>query len=414
MSVLSRRQMAFVATAVWAGIVLLLASNRGFYEAAMMSPYFAFALGGAAILHFAVRPPKDALPVAGLAGGLAVADWAVLGFPHGAWLVPSLSLIGMGSLLVLGARLIWASGPQRKLLACAFVPALLFVISEWFASDLLELTTRLHPRTLDLYLYSFEASQGLQTSFEAGRLFAHWPWLRAISFVFYIGLALPIALVYGGQLRKRAAAALPVTVAFLITGPLGVVFYNLFPANGQLYVFRETFPMHSLSMEQAARLLLEPIAIAGYRNAIPSLHMAWALLVWWNSRGLSRWIRALMLAFVGFTVLATLGSGEHYLVDLAVAFPFAVMVQALADYPTPWSARRRALPLLGGLLMTLAWFALLRFAHPLWWISPAVPWGFMAATVAASFALLRLQMTAPQAGLAMSEALPASDAAPAP
>jgi hypothetical protein len=35
------------------------------------------------------------------------------------------------------------------------------------------------------------------------------------------------------------------------------------------------------------------------------------------------------LAFVWFTVMATLGTGGHYFVDLVVAFPFALMVQAL-------------------------------------------------------------------------------------
>jgi hypothetical protein len=91
--------------------------------------------------------------------------------------------------------------------------------------------------------------------------------------------------------------------------------------------------------------------------------------------------------FVVFTVTSTLGTGEHYLVDLVVAFPFAIMVQALADYTLPLRDPQRWRPLLAGLLMTLAWMGALRFANRLWWVSPLV--GFVAAlsTVLASIYL---------------------------
>ena len=48
---------------------------------------------------------------------------------------------------------------------------------------------------------------------------------------------------------------------------------------------------------------------------MPSLHVAWALLVYWLWRS-SRW-RWIVLAYLLLTMLATLGGGEHYLVDLA-------------------------------------------------------------------------------------------------
>lgn len=37
---------------------------------------------------------------------------------------------------------------------------------------------------------------------------------------------------------------------------------------------------------------------------------------------------------------------------------------------------------LGGLLGVLLWFALLRYANPMFWISPLVPWSLVAATIA--------------------------------
>jgi len=181
-------------------------------------------------------------------------------------------------------------------------------------------------------------------------------------------------------------------LAFLVTGPLGVLFYNMVPATGPVHIFGQGFPWHPLSTTQAMHLVLAPIQVAGARNAIPSLHMAWVLLVWWNSKGLAAWIRAIAAAFVVFTVLATLGTGEHYFVDLVVAFPFALMVQALCLYPVPFKNRRRRAAFLFGIFVSLGWMASLSFAAPIFWISPLIPWVLAVATISVSIWLMhRLQ-----------------------
>jgi hypothetical protein len=127
-----------------------------------------------------------------------------------------------------------------------------------------------------------------------------------------------------------------------------------------------------------------PVVVKGARNAIPSLHMAWVLLVWWNSRGLARWIRAIALVFVVLTVMATLGTGEHYFIDLVVAFPFSLMVQALCSYSQPFRSGPRRNAMLFGTFVTLIWLALLSFSTTLFWSSPVVPWTMVVATVAPS------------------------------
>jgi hypothetical protein len=206
--------------------------------------------------------------------------------------------------------------------------------------------------------------------------------------VFYIALPLPLALVYAAQLRRESKKAFPVMLAFLLTGPLGVLYYNMVPATGPVHVFGQAFPWAPLSLMQARHLVLETIPISGARNAIPSLHMAWVLLVWWNSKGLARWIRAIAMAFVIFTVLATLGTGEHYFVDLVVAFPFALMVQALCLYSLPFKYGPRRAAFLFGAFTSLAWMALVSFANPLFWISPVIPWTLAVVTVSLSSLLL--------------------------
>jgi hypothetical protein len=248
------------------------------------------------------------------------------------------------------------------------------------ATTLLDITEKLHPKTFDLFLYSFDCSLRVQPSFLMGQLFSRWLWLRFVCLVIYIALPLPLALVYAAQLRRKRENAFAVMLAFLITGPVGVLFYNMLPACGPAHVFGGAFPWHPLSIADAMRMNVTPILLKGARNAIPSLHMAWVLLVWWNSRGLARWVRAIAFVFVALTAMATLGTGEHYFIDLVVAFPFSLMVQALCSYGLPFRGARRA-GFLFGTFATLIWLALLSFAPGLFWTSPVVPWAMITVTV---------------------------------
>jgi hypothetical protein len=175
-----------------------------------------------------------------------------------------------------------------------------------------------------------------------------------------------------------------------------VLFYNLLPALGPVHVFGKAFPWQPLSTAQAAKLFLEPIAVAGAPNAIPSLHMAWVLLVWWYSRGLSWWERAIAFAFLFFTVLATLGTGEHYFVDLIVAFPFAVLMEALCEFSVPLKNRGRILALAFGLFATLAWLLALRYTPGIFWSSAILPWIFCIVTIAAALICERQLQRAPK------------------
>ena len=143
----------------------------------------------------------------------------------------------MAALAVLGTHTIWAERDERKLLLYGFLPAVLFVASEYMASTLLDITEKLHPKTFDLFLYSFDCSLRVQFSFLMGQFFWTWPWIRFVCFVIYLALPLPLALVYAAQLRLQKEKALAVMLAFLVTGPVGVLFYNLLPACGPAHIF---------------------------------------------------------------------------------------------------------------------------------------------------------------------------------
>jgi hypothetical protein len=397
--------------------LLLLAAAIGvvtrtsFYLYGMSEVFFAWTLASIVLIHLRVRPDwRDAIGIVLAAGMFALVD---LGFLHYQfYVIASISFVGMGSLLVMSLRAIWLRAEQRQRVLLAFVPSVLIAASNFFVGYSHLLTEKAHPKVLDLYLYSFDSSLRVQFAFRLGQAFSMWKWFSKLSMLFYIGMPFAIAIAYAGQVARIREKAIPIFAALFLAGPFGILFYNLFPALGPLHIFVDRFPWQPLTTDQARRLFLEPIAVAGLRNAIPSLHMAWVLLAFWYSRGLSIFERSLAFAFVVFTVFATLGTGEHYFVDLIVAFPFALFVQALCATALPWSDRRRQLALLFGLFTVLGWFVALRFGLRVFWLSPIIPWICCAATIgAAEFVrkLLEEGVTAIASSRARVKPLPAAE-----
>ena len=370
-------------TAALFAVILALALNRDFYSDSMTSAFLSLALASALIILAMIRRSWfDLIWVLTGSLFLAVLDYRVMDFQPA--FMAAFSFVGLAALAVLGTHTIWAETDERKLLLYGFLPAVLFVGSEYMASTLLDITETLHPKTFDLFLYSFDCSLRVQFSFLMGQLFWTWLWVRFVSLVIYIALPLPLALVYAAQLRRKRENALAVMLAFLVTGPVGVLFYNMLPACGPVHAFGAAFPFHPPSIADVMHMKVVPILLKGARNAIPSLHMAWVLLVWWNSRGLALWVRAIAFLFVVLTTMATLGTGEHYFIDLVVAFPFSLMVQALCSYSLPFRSGARKTAFLFGTFVTLIWLALLSFSVSIFWISPVLPWAMVVATVAPS------------------------------
>ena len=360
-------------------VAIAVVTRPSFYIYGMSEEFFAWMLLSIVVIHLRVRPEwQDAGGIILAASMFALIDLAFLHYQF--YVIASMSFVGMGSLLIMGLRAIFLQDDQKQKALLAFIPSALIVTANFFAGYSHLLTETLHPKVLDLYLYSFDSSLHVQIAFLMGQAFATWALLKKLSLFFYIGLPFTIAITYAGQVSRIRMKAVPIFAALFLVGPFGVLFYNLFPALGPVHLFAD-FPWHPLTAEQAKRLFLEPVVCAGLRNAMPSLHMAWVLLAYWYSRGLSIYERSISLAFVVFTVLSTLGTGEHYVIDLIVAFPFALSIQALCATSLAWSDRRRQRALLYGLLSTLSWLAVLRFGSRIFWVSAVIPWFCCAATV---------------------------------
>jgi PAP2 superfamily len=390
-------------------VIGALGLSRQFYIEALEDAFFGLALASVVILHQRIRPSwMDAALTALGTIALGMVDFRLLHYPQK--LMAWFSFLGLSSFAIMAVRSIW--GQDRRKLLYAWIPAAAFVISDYFASTMLDWTGNAHPKTLDLYLLSFDGSLRTQIAFAAGQLYARFPALHITALVAYIGLAIPITTIYAGRLLRFREGAFPSMLALLITGPIGILFYNLFPACGPHNMFGASFPFNPFPIADLPRLFLEPATFPGPRNAMPSLHMAWTLLVWWYSRGLSRAERLIAFAFLALTAFATMGTGEHWFIDLVVAFPFALFIDAVCAYHVPWKDSRRLLAALMGLGVTLAWFASLRYGAKIFWISPIIPWSASAATVAFAYlqqAKLGRLASAPEAGAAPPAQLPQLD-----
>ena len=360
----------------------MLGFSRQFYTEALDDAFFGLAFASVVILHQRIRPSwLDAAWIAAGTAALGIVDFHFLRYPPKvmAWF----SFLGLSSFAIMALRSIWTR--DRRMLLYAWIPAAAFVMSDYFASNMLEWTSRAHPKTLDLYLLSFDGSLRVQLAFGAGQLYARFPALHVGALIAYIGLAVPITTIYAGRLVRFKEGAFPAMLAFLITGPVGILFYNLFPAAGPHNIFGPNFPFHPLPIADLPRLFLEPVAFPGARNAMPSLHLAWTLLAWWYSRGLSWADRFVAFAFLALTAFATLGTGEHWFIDLVVAFPFALLMCSLCTYQVSWKDSRRLAAILVGLAVTMAWLVMLRYGAKLFWTSPIVPWALSGATIACAY-----------------------------
>ena len=368
-----------LASAACIAVAVMIALDRGFYARVSNDVFFSILMASAAIVFLHVRPWREVWQLAAAFCALVAGQVWVLRVPIEA--APAGATLGVATFLLLALRRIWSESSQEKeRLRLGLLPPLLLVLLGYSSSGLLAQIARRHPVTLDLYLYAFDGSLGLQPSFLVGGMVLRSTWLTRMCVFCYYALPVALLLVYAQQLVRSGKFTLRVFLAFLLAGPVGIMFYNLCPACGPIYLFPAQFPRDPMTATQARELFLHPVAVNGARNAFPSLHMAWALLAWWYGKGLSPWTRALLLFVLAGTILATLGLGEHYFVDLVAAVPFAVMMQAgvagiaLRD-------RRRFVPLFAGLLWTLAWAGLLRFGVGMMRVSPPVPWTLVACTV---------------------------------
>ena len=363
---------------VWLMLVIAGALLTDFNE-----PYVPFAIAGGLVFFVRGAPSRWEIYSWLLISALFVKLIHLPQIPF--WLLrvaSSFAVLGFGALLLLGLRALWSEREGRENAVALLVPALILILFILSSAIALRLSSGLSPKTYDAWLYVFDGSLGFQPSFWMGKIMYHSIVLTRITLLTYLSLPFAMAVVCAWRVPVAALKiSWHVLTVLLLAGAAGWLLYNVIPATGPLYAFASDFPWHPLPYKDLSAFALEkmPIPLGIPRNAMPSLHVGWVILLCWNSRGLPRALRAALVLYLLLTVVATLGSGQHYLVDLVVSLPFALAVQSLASYSLPHKSRRIA-ALVAGFGLTAAWLALVRFGVSWALKSPAIPWTLMLAT----------------------------------
>lgn len=169
-----------------------------------------------------------------------------------------------------------------------------------------------------------------------------------------------------------------VQLGFICIALVGSVLYNLVPTAGT-GIFAG-FPVHP---PPPMPPILVPVDVAVPRNAMPSLHCAWIVAVFWCARGFGR-----VAAWVGFIILAiTLVStsiSNHYAVDLVAGVPLALLCQSLSTRPQSANRALRLQCIGFGLIALLGWELLIRQVPLFLYHNPGVVVGLAAAIVSGS------------------------------
>ncbi len=345
---------------------------------------------GAFFIFAGTRPGTRLLLIAAAAGAGYGACYALLRGPidHDpavAWISAG-AFLGIGSITVMAWQSIWHKTAGR---APALRDALVLPVFSLVAGLGMDWANGFPQRTYDHLLYAFDGTLwGTAPGQTVTVLFRTLPWIGGMAGAAYQGLLIFPPLYRGWALYRGVRSGVNIMHAFVAAGLAGFALYQVCPAEGPVYSFGTRFPDHLPDWHDVS---LAPYLSAGVHNALPSMHMAWALLILWSAFELGPLAIAIAASFVGFTILATLGSGEHYMVDLVVSVPFAFAV---------WSAfRAQKFRAALGLGLTFGWLIYLRSGTFL--LSPGIAnWILVIATIAA-VAMAEKLTTFPRATVAV-------------
>jgi len=149
--------------------------------------------------------------------------------------------------------------------------------------------------------------------------------VSALSIAYYMVPLVLFTLFYLAYRKGRSGAE--VVFHYCLAAFIGAIFYALVPIVGPMLTFRgypAQFPATAILLANLDRVLELPAAYP--RNCMPSLHLTWALIFWLHSRRHGKVWQLFGAMFVLATVMATLGLGYHYEIDLIPSFPFALLI----------------------------------------------------------------------------------------
>jgi predicted membrane-bound spermidine synthase len=270
------------------------------------------------------------------------------------------------------------------------------------SSFFLHFTLVLHPGVLDPLVFAAELGLGADTGFNFARAVASNIPLTWLLIIIYVELPLAIAFVYAAEkarkIRLRSTDSTDpdqgddVLTSFVAVGFFGFLCYHLCPVIGPRFFF-DTWPK---PVDVAHITFAESFGAANeLRNCIPSLHTSWALMLFWHARPQNVIVRTFGAVFLVLTLMATVGLGWHYLIDLVVAFPFSLMIRSAFRTKVAWSHPFKNQAFLFGAGCTLLWLVLIRIGAPMFRSAPALSFLFSALSVFGALFLEERLLAAP-------------------
>jgi hypothetical protein len=250
-------------------------------------------------------------------------------------------------LAALVVAIIWMLRNEKdKIRSFLVIGLALNLVYEYLQSIVLGQANGLLHWKYDYYLFRMDGALGVSTATVASLFSAKWT--RVLGAIY--GYTVPMAVLWIWVSRKHADALVRGYIAELGVGPL---LYAVLPACGPVYAFGSAW-MHPPTVQPVVT------RISAFPNAFPSLHLATALLFVLTAEG--KFWRGVSLVFFAGTALATLTTGEHYVIDLVAGLAFGCFLAKIGNLR--WG---RAGAYLG---LTLAWSLAIRFgiqlliAHP--------------------------------------------------
>lgn len=224
----------------------------------------------------------------------------------------------------------------------------------------------LYPATWDYFIYRIDAAYGGLATASVIAFDQAPPVVQASTTAVYGLLIFAFFSMLALAIRQNDVIRLNVWRVLIVPFILAFFLYSFLPVSGPVYTFFSgEFPysMPTPLEVTAAQVVIPP----AYRNGMPSMHLTGALLVWMLAIGLRHRVAILASTFLVLgTAWATLAMGEHYVLDLIVAFPYAAFLGSALIWPERLQKKNKAATFiwLSGAIFVV-WLALIRLA-PQW------------------------------------------------
>ena len=191
----------------------------------------------------------------------------------------------------------------------------------------------LFPATWDYFVYRADAAfGGVATQLSILNVGAA-PLIQTFTVTIYAILVVVLYALVGVAMRQGQVASLNVWRTLVLPFVLAGFLYAFLPLSGPSYAFLDMqFP---LAMPDPLSVAASQVVIPpAYRNGMPSMHLVGALSAWTLALGLRHRVAILMTSLLVLgTVWSTLATGEHYVLDLVVALPYAAVLSVLLTFP---------------------------------------------------------------------------------